>query len=136
MELVRDEQPPPAEALAAAADDGTKQQELSRVVCFGELLVDFVPLVGGLPVFEEPGFKAGAGGAPANVAVGIRKLGVPAAFIGKVGDDEFGHALANVLKENGVETRMLIQALPSSPSAAMGNAPSFSTATHLPICSW
>jgi hypothetical protein len=87
------------------ADDGTKQQELSRVVCFGELLVDFVPLVGGLPVFEEPGFKAGAGGAPANVAVGICKLGVPAAFIGKVGDDEFGHALANVLKENGVETR-------------------------------
>jgi fructokinase len=105
MELVRDEQPPPAEAMAAAADDGTKQQEPSRVVCFGELLVDFVPTVGGLPVFDEPGFKAGAGGAPANVAVGICKLGIPAAFIGKVGDDEFGYALANVLKEHGVETR-------------------------------
>jgi hypothetical protein len=105
MELVRDEQPPPAEAMAAAADDGTKQQEPSRVVCFGELLVDFVPTVGGLPVFDEPGFKAGAGGAPANVAVGICKLGIPAAFIGKLGDDEFGYALANVLKEHGVETR-------------------------------
>ncbi|KAH8954889.1 hypothetical protein BDL97_08G104800 [Sphagnum fallax] len=96
---------PGVSAQNPAADDGTKQQELSRVVCFGELIVDFVPLVGGLPVFEEPGFKAGAGGAPANVAVGICKLGIPAAFIGKVGDDELGHALANVLKENGVETR-------------------------------
>jgi fructokinase len=105
MELVRDEQPPPPEAMAAAADDRTEQQEPSKVVCFGELLVDFVPTVGGLSVFEEPCFKAGAGGAPANVAVGICKLGIPAAFIGKVGDDEFGHALANVLKEHGVETR-------------------------------
>jgi fructokinase len=105
MELVRNEQPPPAEAMAAAADDRTKQQEPSRVVCFGEILVDFVPLVGGLPIFDEPGFKAGAGGAPANVAVGICKLGNPAAFIGKLGDDEFGYALANVLKEHGVETR-------------------------------
>ncbi|CAM6032888.1 unnamed protein product [Sphagnum compactum] len=105
MELVRDEQPPPAEAMVAAADDRTKQQEPSRVVCFGEALVDFVPTVGGLPVFDEPGFKAGAGGAPANVAAGICKLGVPAAFIGKLGDDEFGYALANVLKEHGVETR-------------------------------
>ncbi len=86
MELVRDEQPPPAEAMAAAADDRTEQQEPSKVVCFGELLVDFVPTVGGLPVFDEPCFKAGAGGAPANVAVGICKLGIPAAFIGKVGD--------------------------------------------------
>jgi hypothetical protein len=105
VELVRDEQPPPAEAMAAAADDRTEQQQPSKVVCFGELLVDFVPTVGGLPVFDEPCFKAGAGGAPANVAVGICKLGIPAAFIGKVGDDEFGHALANVLKEHGVETR-------------------------------
>ncbi|CAM6010603.1 unnamed protein product [Sphagnum balticum] len=105
MELVRNEQPPPAEAMAAAADDRTKQREPSRVVCFGEILVDFVPLVGGLPIFDEPGFKAGAGGAPANVAVGICKLGNPAAFIGKLGDDEFGYALADVLKEHGVETR-------------------------------
>jgi fructokinase len=105
MELVRDEQPPPTEAMVAAADDRTTQQEPSRVVCFGEILVDFVPLVGGLPIFDEPGFKAGAGGAPANVAVGICKLGTPAAFIGKLGHDEFGYALVNVLKENGVETR-------------------------------
>jgi hypothetical protein len=54
------------------------------VVCFGELLIDFVPTVGGLSLADAPAFKKAPGGAPANVAVGIAKLGGNAAFIGKV----------------------------------------------------
>ncbi|KAL0359000.1 UNVERIFIED_CONTAM: putative fructokinase-7 [Sesamum angustifolium] len=50
----------------------------------------------------KPSFKKAAGGAPANVSVCIAKLGGSAAFIGKVGEDEFGHMLANMLKENKV----------------------------------
>lgn len=73
------------------------------VACFGELLIDFVPNVCGVSLAEAPGFKKAPGGAPANVAVGIAKLGGSAAFIGKVGEDEFGYMLANILKENNVD---------------------------------
>ncbi|KAG0569366.1 hypothetical protein M758_6G080700 [Ceratodon purpureus] len=75
------------------------------VVCFGELLIDFVPTVGGLSLADAPAFKKAPGGAPANVAVGIAKLGGNSAFVGKVGDDEFGYMLVEVLKENRVETK-------------------------------
>ncbi|XP_011073890.2 fructokinase-2 [Sesamum indicum] len=54
------------------------------IVSFGEMLIDFVPTVSGA--------VAGPG------------LGGNAAFIGKLGDDEFGRMLAGILKENGVST--------------------------------
>ncbi|KAL9255159.1 putative fructokinase-7 [Drosera capensis] len=76
----------------------------SLVVCFGELLIDFVPTVNGVSLAEAPAFKKAPGGAPANVAVGIARLGGSSAFIGKVGKDEFGFMLANILKENNVDT--------------------------------
>jgi sugar/nucleoside kinase (ribokinase family) len=55
-----------------------------HVVCFGELLIDFVPTVSGISLAEAPAFKKAPGGAPANVAVGIARLGGSSAFIGKV----------------------------------------------------
>jgi fructokinase len=55
-----------------------------HVVCFGELLIDFVPTVNGVSLAEAPAFKKAPGGAPANVAVGIARLGGSSAFIGKV----------------------------------------------------
>ncbi|XP_024395013.1 probable fructokinase-4 isoform X2 [Physcomitrium patens] len=84
-------------------DQAKSNNEL--VVCFGELLIDFVPTVGGLSLADAPAFKKAPGGAPANVAVGIARLGGNAAFVGKVGDDEFGYMLVEVLKENRVETK-------------------------------
>lgn len=81
------------------------KSEDGLVVCFGELLIDFVPTVGGLSLADAPAFKKAPGGAPANVACGIAKLGANAAFIGKVGDDEFGYMLADVLKDQKVETK-------------------------------
>jgi hypothetical protein len=54
------------------------------VACFGELLIDFVPTIGGLSLAGAPAFKKAPGGAPANVACGIAKLGSTAAFLGKV----------------------------------------------------
>lgn len=54
------------------------------VVCFGEMLIDFVPTVAGVSLAEAPAFKKAPGGAPANVAVCIANLGGSAAFIGKV----------------------------------------------------
>merc|ERR1712151_242482 len=72
------------------------------VVCFGEMLVDFVPTVAGLSLAEAPAFEKAPGGAPANVAVSLARLGVSSAFIGKVGDDEFGYMLADILEKNNV----------------------------------
>ncbi|KAK3035632.1 hypothetical protein RJ639_033160 [Escallonia herrerae] len=79
------------------------QKKSPLVVCFGELLIDFVPTAAGLSLAEAPGFKKAPGGAPANVAVGIARLGGSAAFIGKVGEDEFGRMLADILKQNNVD---------------------------------
>ncbi|XP_058105620.1 probable fructokinase-7 isoform X2 [Magnolia sinica] len=67
------------------------------------MLIDFVPTVGGVSLAEAPAFKKAPGGAPANVAVGISRLGGTSAFIGKVGQDEFGYMLADILKENNVD---------------------------------
>jgi fructokinase len=73
------------------------------VVCFGELLIDFVALESGVSVGEASGFKKAPGGAPANVAVAVARLGVSSAFLGQVGDDPFGHHLAGVLKADKVD---------------------------------
>lgn len=72
------------------------------IVSFGEMLIDFVPTVSGVSLAEAPGFVKAPGGAPANVAIAVSRLGGKAAFVGKLGDDEFGHMLAGILKENGV----------------------------------
>lgn len=72
------------------------------VVCLGELLIDFVAQETGKRVGDVNGFQKAAGGAPANVAVAVRRLGYPSAFLGQVGDDPFGHYLADVLNADGV----------------------------------
>jgi fructokinase len=89
-------------------------------VTMGELLVDFIstqrgkaiwlaPVVGGrggaAAVEADPSFIPSAGGAPANVAAGLSRLGKDVGFIGKVGDDPFGRGLADTLSGMGVDTR-------------------------------
>lgn len=75
------------------------------VVCLGELLVDLFPAEVGKRLAEVSAFRPKPGGAPANVAVGLSRLGLASAFVGKVGDDAFGRHLASVLAAEGVETR-------------------------------
>jgi fructokinase len=75
------------------------------VVALGELLIDFTPAgksAAGNPVFEQ-----NPGGAPANVLVALARLGGHAAFIGKVGEDQFGFFLKMVLEANGIDVRGL-----------------------------
>ena len=75
------------------------------LICLGELLIDMFPAELGRPHAEVSAFRPVPGGAPANAAVAARRLGAQAAFIGKVGDDPFGHFLVDVLAREGVETR-------------------------------
>ncbi len=51
-------------------------------------------------------FGVHSGGAPANVAVGLARLGVGVAFRGVVGDDEFGRLLARKLEAEGIECHL------------------------------
>ena len=80
---------------------------MADIVCFGDLLIDFVPLESGLAMAEVPAFKKAPGGAAANVAVGLARLGVKSAFMGKVGDEAFGHFLAKTLAGEGVDVSPL-----------------------------
>ena len=76
---------------------------MAQAICLGELLIDFVPTVTGTGLTDAPAFIKAPGGAPGNVAVGLARLGVQSAFMGKVGDDAFGHFLADTLTQAGVD---------------------------------
>jgi fructokinase len=80
---------------------------MADVICLGELLIDFVPTVTPTTLVDAPAFKKAPGGAPANVAVGLARLGVSSAFMGKVGDDPFGHFLADTLAAADVDVGTL-----------------------------
>ncbi|TNJ63422.1 carbohydrate kinase [Paenibacillus hemerocallicola] len=82
--------------------------EKNTVVCLGELLIDFVPQSNGLPLSQVDTFHRAAGGAPANVAAAVAKLGGKSRFIGKVGRDPFGEFLRTALEEAGVEPALTI----------------------------
>jgi fructokinase len=75
----------------------------SKVICLGEALIDFVADTTGVTLEECPGFRKAPGGAPGNVAVGLARLGVPASFVGKVGDDPFGRFLRDTFAAAGVD---------------------------------
>lgn len=81
---------------------------MPKALCIGELLIDFVSTTPDVTLAEAPGFVKAPGGAPANVAVGLAKLGVDAGFIGKVGADPFGDFLTETLQWNNVDTTYLI----------------------------
>ncbi|MEW5979887.1 MAG: carbohydrate kinase [Acidobacteriota bacterium] len=74
------------------------------VVCLGEFLLDFVPAESGHRLSESKFLRMAAGGAPANVAVAGRRLGLRTGFIGKTGSDPFGRYLREMLERSGVDT--------------------------------
>lgn len=80
---------------------------MADVICMGEFLVEFVSTQANVPLTRAPGFIKAPGGAPANVAVALQRLGTPAAFVSKVGDDPFGVYLRDSLAADGIDTRYL-----------------------------
>ena len=76
------------------------------VVALGEVLIDFASRgtdAGGYPLMQ-----ALPGGAPANFLAALTKYGKSTAFLGKVGDDTFGHLLLGTVKNAGIETRGIV----------------------------
>jgi len=86
-------------------DSQKYQRRFPDVVCLGELLIDLVPEPSGATPQVAPSLRIAPGGAPANVAVALKRLGVQTGFIGKVGDDPFGRFLRSVLSREGIDLR-------------------------------
>ena len=70
------------------------------VTALGELLIDFTE--NGQSGQGNTLFEANPGGAPCNVLAMLKKLGRSCAFVGKVGEDMFGHLLRDVAAEAGI----------------------------------
>ena len=79
---------------------------MKKVFCVGELLIDFVAENQGNDLSKATNFTKKAGGAPANVACAIAKLGGKGVFVGSVGQDPFGTFLLDTLKTEGVDISM------------------------------
>ncbi|MGC1308034.1 MAG: carbohydrate kinase [Phormidesmis sp.] len=75
---------------------------MSRAICLGEILIDCFAEQPGRPRSEVTSWAALPGGAPANVACALAKLGDQADFVGAVGQDQWGDALVKLLKDMGV----------------------------------
>ncbi|SDO50759.1 aminoimidazole riboside kinase [Alkalicoccus daliensis] len=73
------------------------------IISLGEALIDFIPLDDNNETFQKS-----PGGAPANVAVGLARLGAKSTFLGKVGDDVLGRFLKETLDSYGVDTTRML----------------------------
>lgn len=76
------------------------------VIALGELLIDFIP-----HGYSKSGCKileANPGGSSGSMLAVLSKFGKSTAFIGKVGNDEFGHFLARMISERNIDTSGLI----------------------------
>ncbi len=76
-----------------------------RVICFGEALVDRLGPIGGDPSRVSADLcDDHLGGAPANVACAIKRLGTQSAFVGRLGTDRIGKSFESLFFNRGVNT--------------------------------
>jgi fructokinase len=75
------------------------------ITSMGEILIDFLPIV---EDGQTIGFKMHAGGSPYNVAMGLARLGQPAAFASKISSDLFGRFLREHAQAEGIDMRFVL----------------------------
>jgi hypothetical protein len=88
--------------------DSTPTSNKNDVLCMGEVLINVAATEPNVGIFDVNTFTVAAGGAPANVAVGVRRLGLSFGFVGKVGNDPFGVKLRDTLTKAGMDTQFLL----------------------------
>ena len=76
------------------------------VIALGELLIDFASK--SVDAAGYPTMAANPGGAPGNFLAALNAYGKKTAFLGKVGDDAFGHLLLGTMNQAGIETKGII----------------------------
>lgn len=82
---------------------------MKKVYSIGEALIDFIPSVTDSDLKDVPSFRRVMGGAPANVAMTVSKLGGKSHFISKLGQDAFGDHITEQLETYGVDTRYVFK---------------------------
>jgi fructokinase len=87
---------------------------VKSIICLGEVLIDLIP--GTQVRLGEACYSPHAGGAIANVAVAIARLGGSSRFIGAVSEDEFGRLLTQILADNHVDTQY-VRTIKEAPTA-------------------
>lgn len=96
----------------------SEQPNSGQILAMGEILVDFIVADGATTLEAAESFVARSGGAPANAAVALERLGLASAFCGVVGDDQFGSRLQSELAAQGVDTSRLRQSHESATTLA------------------
>ena len=76
------------------------------VIALGELLIDFASQ--SVDAAGYPTMAANPGGAPGNFLAALNAYGKKTAFLGKVGDDTFGHLLVGTMRQAGIETKGIL----------------------------
>ena len=78
----------------------------ASVICLGEALVDRLGPPGGDPAVDQP-VDDRLGGAPANVACALARLGTPVVFAGRIGSDAIGAAFVDLFAQRGLDASLL-----------------------------
>lgn len=74
------------------------------IIFLGRIAIDFNPVDYYKPLSESTTFKKYLGGSPANIAVGMARLGKKAGFLARVSEDQFGDFAVNYFKKEGIDT--------------------------------
>ncbi|MCR5485748.1 MAG: 5-dehydro-2-deoxygluconokinase [Clostridiales bacterium] len=80
------------------------------VIPMGRVAIDFNPVDYFKTLAESDTFKKYVGGSPANIAVGLARLGKKVGFIGKVSDDRFGDYVTEFFKKEGIDVSHITRA--------------------------
>ena len=73
------------------------------VIPIGRIAIDFNPTDMNMPLSQSSNFNKYVGGSPANIAVGLARLGAKCGFIARVSDDQFGDYVENYFKNDGID---------------------------------
>ena len=81
--------------------DPAKEYDL---ILLGRVAIDFNPVDLNRPLEESSNFNKYLGGSPANIAVGMARLGKKIGFLAKVSDDQFGDYVIHYFEKEGIDT--------------------------------
>ena len=76
----------------------------------GRIAIDFNPTDMYMPLSESSNFNKYVGGSPANIAVGLARLGCKVGFLGCVSDDQFGDFVVDYFEKEGIDTSHVTRA--------------------------
>ncbi|MBC1474753.1 5-dehydro-2-deoxygluconokinase [Listeria grandensis] len=85
--------------------DETKKYD---VIAVGRACIDLNAVEYNRPMEETMTFSKYVGGSPANIAIGMAKLGLKVGFIGKIPDDQHGRFIEQYMREGGVDTSQMV----------------------------